>query len=49
MSVWVFAYLGGVSGTPEPTSTGNDTSKLFNMHPLFMTLAVVRATAARAL
>mmetsp|Transcript_446 Transcript_446/g.904 ORF Transcript_446/g.904 Transcript_446/m.904 type:complete len:290 (-) Transcript_446:378-1247(-) len=36
---WVQAYLGGVASGPEPTAQGNDTGKLFNWHPILMTMA----------
>ncbi|GFR52706.1 hypothetical protein Agub_g15335, partial [Astrephomene gubernaculifera] len=36
---WVHAYLGGVAFGPEGHADGsNDTSKLFNWHPVLMTL-----------
>lgn len=40
---WVAGHLGGVALRPENTSEegANDTSKLFNWHPILMTLAFV--------
>lgn len=42
MLVWVLAYLGGLRLSPQPTApdgSANDTSQLFNWHPLLITLA----------
>jgi hypothetical protein len=40
--VWTSRYLGGYRFSPIPTADGaNDTSGLFNLHPLLMTLAFV--------
>jgi cytochrome b-561 len=39
---WVHAYLGGVALAPVPSDKDpmtNDTGKLFNWHPVLMTLA----------
>lgn len=37
---WVFGHLGGLRLSPAPTADGgNDTSQLFNWHPLLMALA----------
>ena len=45
--IWVFGFLGGTRFTPRPLPdtaggvTANDTSALFNLHPISMTLAFV--------
>ncbi|PRW57060.1 Transmembrane ascorbate ferrireductase 1 [Chlorella sorokiniana] len=42
MLVWVLGYLGGLSLSPRPTApdgSANDTSQLFNWHPLLITVA----------
>lgn len=42
MCVWIFGYLGGLRLSPRPTGgdpPANDTSQLFNLHPLLITLA----------
>jgi len=41
MAAWVFGYLGGLRLSPRPLDggAGNDTSQLFNWHPLLLTLA----------
>lgn len=42
MLVWVLGYLGGLRLSPQPTApdgSANDTSQLFNWHPLLITLA----------
>jgi cytochrome b-561 len=45
LSVWIFGYLGGLSFAPvvrDPADpTTNDTSTVFNWHPLLMMLAFV--------
>mmetsp|Transcript_35548 Transcript_35548/g.84201 ORF Transcript_35548/g.84201 Transcript_35548/m.84201 type:complete len:274 (-) Transcript_35548:1326-2147(-) len=41
ISVWVFVFLGGVGLSPLATDPGvNDTSPIFNWHPLLMSVAV---------
>ena len=42
MCVWIFGCLGGLALGPRPTApdgSTNDTSQLFNWHPLLITLA----------
>lgn len=42
MLVWVLGHLGGLSLSPKstaPDGSANDTSQLFNWHPLLLTLA----------
>eukprot|EP00887_Chlorella_sp_A99_P006704 scaffold3.g6704.t1 len=39
MFYWVFGYLGGLAFSPTATEGGNDTSGIFNWHPILMTLA----------
>jgi hypothetical protein len=40
MIVWISVYLGGLRLSPKDTGEGaNDTSQLFNWHPLLITLA----------
>ena len=41
MGAWVLGYLGGLRVTPRPSADGtaNDTSQLFNWHPLLLTCA----------
>lgn len=40
MATWVGVHLGGLRLSPRPTEGGaNDTSQLFNWHPLLVALA----------
>lgn len=42
MVTWVFGFLGGLRLSPQPTApdgSANDTSQLFNWHPLLITVA----------
>ena len=48
LTIWIWGYLGGVSVSPRVTDveTGaNDTSQLFNWHPVLMTLAYIGCMA----
>eukprot|EP00890_Picochlorum_soloecismus_P004081 jgi/Picsp_1/4674/NSC_02043-R1_cytochrome b561 len=44
--IWIWGYLGGVAFSPKVTDVEtNDTSQLFNWHPILMTLAYVGCMA----